>query len=256
MRNNRILLIVEGENDEVAFVRQLLAKCNVDRECEVYPYRCNIHVLAQLLYHEYPSFEEDEIDIQLVLKSVETKKHYREILSQTYQDVFLIYDFDPQDRHPHLDTILRMLKYFDDSSNHGKMFINYPMMQSYKHFASLPDDTFASRLVSIDECRCYKKNVGDMSGYTNIFDYSYVTFVSLIVHHLRKANLLLTGNYSIPSYEDYLKWEGAEIYTRQCCCLSENERFFVLNTSVFLWVDFKPEAFFREISRHKSKFAI
>ena len=111
-------------------------------------------------------------------------------------------------------------------------------MQSYKHVSTLPDDSFASRMVSIDDCNCYKQIVGDTSGYTDINTYTYMTFVSLIVHHLRKANLILTGNYSIPSYEEYLEWEETEIYTLQCKYLEENKCFFVLNTCVFLVVDF------------------
>ena len=256
MRNSRILFIVEGENDEVAFVRQLLGKCYANHEYDIYSYRCNIHVLAQILFDEYPFFEEDEIDIQLVLKSKETRSHFRDLLSQRYQDVFLIFDFEPQDHHPHFDTIIRMLDYFNDSSDHGKLFINYPMMQAYKHFPFLPDDSFATRQVSIEECRYYKQIVGDTSGYTDINDYSYVTFVSLIVHHLRKANLILTGNYSIPSYEDYLTWQGSEIYKLQCSFLEEKHIVFVLNTSVFLGVDFKPKGFFQEISKHESKYDI
>ena len=256
MPNNKILFLVEGENDEVSFLHRLLAKCYVNQEYEIYSYRCNIHVLAQVLFNEYPDFEDDEIDIQLVLKSKETDKHKRDLLSQRYRDVFLVFDFEPHHDHPHFDTVLRMLKYFSDSSNHGKLYINYPMMQSYKHFASLPDDTFAARQVKISDCSQYKRLVGEMSGFTDINSYSYVTFVSLIVHHLRKANLLLSGNYITPSCEEYLTWNGADIYNCQCRFVKNSESIFVLNTSLFLGVDYRPSAFFRIISKRACEFDI
>lgn len=256
MPNNKILFIVEGENDEVSFVRKLLDKCHSSREYDIYSYRCNIHVLAQIINNEYPDFESDEIDIQLVLKSKERDKNKRDILSQIYRDVFLIFDFEPQHNNPHFNIVLRMLLYFSDSSNHGKLYINYPMMQSYKHFAFLPDDSFINRKVTVDECRFYKKIVGDMSGFTDINKYSFITFVSLIVHHLRKANYLITGKYVIPSCEEYLSWDGAKVFDCQYKLLQTYSSIFVLNTSVFLDVDFRPSEFFRMISKRAHEFNI
>ena len=256
MQNSKILFIVEGENDEVAFVKRLLAKCYANHHYEIYSYRCNIHVLAQTLINEYPSFEDDEVDIQLILKSKEIENSKRRILSQKYQDVFLIFDFDPQHVNPHFDTIIRMLDYFSDSADHGKLFINYPMMQSYKHFSILPDDSFIERRVSIDECRIYKRLVGEMSAFTDINKYSYITFVSLIVHHLRKANYILTGNYVIPSYEEYVSWSGSELFMRQWHLLESENYFHVLNTSIFLAIDFRPHDFLKVVSKRTSDFDI
>ena len=82
MPNNKILFIVEGENDEVSFIKKMLSVCSPNTAYEFYSYRCNIHVLAQVLYNEYPDFEDDKIDIQLVLKSKENDKGKRDLLSQ------------------------------------------------------------------------------------------------------------------------------------------------------------------------------
>jgi len=256
MHNSKILFIVEGENDEVAFVRRLLGKCYANHEYELYSYRCNIHVLAQTLFNEYPAFEEDEADIQLVLKSKETDSKKREILSQRYRDVFMIFDFEPQHLYPHFDTVMRMLDYFSDSANHGKLFINYPMMQSYKHFARLPDDSFADRKVTIDDCRSYKYTVGEMSAFTDINEYSYITFVSLIVHHLRKANFILNGVYSLPSSEEYLSWCGSDIFKVQYGLLQHEGWFYVLNTCTFLGIDFRPHEFIQTVLKRASDFDI
>ena len=256
MASNRILFIVEGEGDEVPFIRRLLSKCSSDKEYDFYTYRCNIHVLSQILFDEYPDFEDDEVDIQLILKSKERDRRKKEKLSRKYQDIFLIFDLDPQHDHPHFDTIFRMLKFFNDSSDHGKLFINYPMMQSYKHFSTLPDDSFADRCVTINECQNYKKIVGDMSKYTDINEYSYRVFISLLVHHLKKANYILTGRYILPDYEDYILWEGSKIFEKQYHFLEENESVYVLNTCIFLLVDFKPMFFFRSLKHHLNEFDI
>lgn len=250
MPNNKILFIVEGENDEVSFIRKMLSICSPNTAYDFYSYRCNIHVLAQVLYNEYPDFEDDEIDIQLVLKSKENDKGKRGLLSQRFRDIFLVFDFDPQHDHTHFDTILRMLQYFNDSSNHGKLFINYPMMQSYKHFSALPDDSFETRSVSVTECLRYKKLVGEVSAYTDINAYTYRTFISLLVHHIKKANFILTGQYVLPDYEEYLTWDSARIYEIQDKSIMETERVYVLNTCIFIFSDFQPKTFFRTVSRH------
>lgn len=250
MPNNKILFIVEGENDEVSFIRKMLSICRPSVDYEFYSYKCNIHVLAQVLYNEYPDFDSDEIDIQLVLKSKEDNKGKKDLLSQRFRDIFLVFDFDPQHDHTHFDTILRMLQYFDDSSDHGKLFINYPMMQSYKHFSVLPDDSFETRSVSIADCLRYKQLVGEVSLFTDINAYTYKTFISLLVHHIRKANFILTGQYCLPNYEEYLTWNSAGIYEIQYKSLLEKEIVYVLNTSIFIFADFQPEAFFRTVGRH------
>lgn len=116
----------------------------------------------------------------------------------------MIFDFDPQHDLPHFDTVNRMLKYFNDSTDQGKLFINYPMMQSYKHITHLPDDEFKYRCVDMDQIKKYKELVGRESKYTDLTQYTYETFYSLAVHHLRKANMILTGSYETPLVSQYL----------------------------------------------------
>ena len=256
MANNRVLFIVEGANDEVSFVKRLLEKYGGMQEYEVYPYKCTIHTLAQILYNEYPDFEENEIDIQLVLRSKERDKNQRELLSQKYRDIFLIFDFEPHHNLPHFDTVRRMLLYFNDSSDHGKLFINYPMMQSYKHFPSLPDDSFAQRRVTIQDCLHYKQLVGEYSSYTDINQYNHTTFVSLMVHHIRKANYILTGQYLLPTADEYMKWNFVDIFDIQCSLMNSGDPIFVINTCIMIPVDFAPNRFFELVSHKGSTYEI
>lgn len=256
MPNNKILFIVEGANDEVSFVKRLLEKYGGTQEYEIYPYKCTIHALAQILYDEYPDFDENEIDIQLVLKSKEQDKNQRELLSQKYRDVFLVFDFEPQHDHPHYDTVRRMLLFFNDSSDHGKLYINYPMMQSYKHFSSLPDDSFAERRVTIQDCFHYKQIVGRVSGYTDINQYNHITFVSLMVHHIKKANFILSGQYVLPTPDEYTRWNLTDIYDIQCSLLDSGEPIHVINTCILIPVDFAPKRFFELVSRRETTYEI
>ena len=250
-----ILFIVEGQSDEPRFISKLFDVCFND-EFVTYSYNTNIHVLAKHIEEDYPDFDDGYTDIQGILRSYENDEDKIEILKKSYTDIYLIFDFEPQDRSPRFDTIKRMLAYYDDSSNQGKLFINYPMMQSYKHFAKLPDPGFNELKVSISECKDYKKIVGDISKYADINAYDYRVFVSLAVHHIRKANYILTGVYDCPTTEEYLSWQSIGIFDKQLDLVNRSLFIYVLNTCIFILVDYRPNHFFKDISTRKSDFNI
>lgn len=254
--NSKILFIVEGESDEVAFLDRLYSECFGKRSYDVYTYKTNIHSLAQILYNEYPDFDQGDIDIQLVLKSKEEDEEKRKVLEQRYSDVYLIFDFEPHHDHPHFDTLKRMMVCFDDSTDRGKLFINYPMMQSYKHLKQLPDDSFSDRTVAVEQCRSYKKIVGDESAYTDLSKYDYFVFESIAVHQIRKANRIITGEYVVPSQEEYYNWTGLEIYNKQIEEIEKRGIIYVLNTCIFMLIDYRPRHFFENVCFNRNEFYI
>lgn len=254
--NNKVLFIVEGESDEVGFLNQLYKKCFGNREYDIYSYKTNIHTLAQILFNEYPEFDQDDIDIQLVLKSKEEDEDKRKILAQRYSDVYLIFDFEPQHDHTHFDTLMRMITFFNDSTDHGKLYINYPMMQSYKHINILPDDSFSEKCVTLEQCKEYKKIVGEESAYTDLSKYDYILLESLAVHHVRKANRIINGEYGIPSKEEYVGWHGLDIYSKQMENLEKEGIVYILNTCIFMLIDYRPQHFFEKVCSIHNEFLI
>lgn len=255
MQSRSILFIVEGANDEPKFIRKLFKVCYRDIY-NTYSYKTSIHVLANHIEKYYPDFDDGFTDILGILKECESDPDELQILNNQYTDIFLIFDFDPQDQFANFGMIKRMLKYYTDSTNQGKLFINYPMMQSYKHFQSLPDDDFKNRTVSVDQCQNYKYHIGQISSYTNVEAYNYATFVSLAVHHLRKANYILKGVYEELNQENYLEVDSTLIYDKQFSLLTESNQIFVLNTCIFIMIDFNPKHFFHSISNNRSSFLI
>ena len=84
--------------------------------------------------HDYPDFDSGEVDIQLILKEMESDEETRKMLSSDFSDIILAFDFDPHHDHPRFDTVMKMLEFYVDSTDMGKLYINYPMMQPFKHF--------------------------------------------------------------------------------------------------------------------------
>lgn len=252
----RILLIVEGESDEVKFLKQLFKKCYSSIEYEFVPYRSNIHVLAQELYNNYPDFEEDNIDIKLILQSLIEDEHRKAVLQEKYTDIYMIFDFEPQHDTPHFDTLRRMLEYFNDSTYQGKLYINYPMMQSYKHFAELPDKHFYDKIVNFEDVSGYKKLVGEESNFTDITKYNYNIFFSLTVHHIKKVFYILTNMYELPTEEQYISMDLVSLFDKQLELLKTSNKIWVVNTCIFAISDFAPKKFFYFVVKHSDELLI
>lgn len=252
----KILLIVDGDSDEVKFLKGLFKKCNQKTEYKFYSYRTNIHVLAQELFNNYNDFDEGDIDIKLILASLENDKNRKQLLYDNYSDIYMIFDFDPQHNHPHFDTIKRMVSYFNDSTLQGKLFLNYPMMQSYKHFDKLPCSSFENLEVALDEIKKYKEIVGKISGFTDLTKYNYITYYSIAVHHVKKANKLLNGVYEIPNIDDYWKFDYCKIYNLELALFTGRNIISVLNTCVFSLIDFAPNKFFAFVKQHNDDLLI
>ena len=256
MTERKILFIVEGEQDELKFLKQMIRTCYPGIKHEFYSYKTTLHTLAQVLDKEYPDFEKDDIDIKLVLKSMENDADKRAVLSQKYNDIYLVFDFEPQHDNPHFDTIRRMLGYFQSSSDTGRLYLNYPMIQSYKHITVLPDPIFSFRKIALKDVYRYKEIVGRESIITDLNFYTYSTFVSLGVHHIKKANYLVTGRNELPTVSEYLTLNHLDIFDVEYTQLTNEKVVSILNTSLFLFVDFKPEAFFREVTTNTQRFDI
>ena len=88
------------------------------------------------------------------------------------------------------------------------------------------------------------------------FYFAYETFYSLAVHHLRKANMILTGSYETPLVSQYLAFDMVDVYENQLIQLQQEGKIHVLNTCIFALVDFAPGRFFRFVSHHSDQLYI
>ena len=254
--DKNVLLIVEGDADEVKFYNRLFSKFMKKVTYKFYSYRTNIHILAQELYNKYNDFDKGNIDIKLILASLETDKKKIKLLREKYSDVFLVFDFESQHDTTHFDTVKRMMTYFNDSTNQGKLFINYPMMQSYKNFSQLPCENFDSLKIVFEQVKEYKSIVGAVSTYTDLDKYDYILFYSIAVHHLKKANKIINGRYELPSVCTYLQYDYRTILGYQLNLLKNERLVSILNTCIFTLIDFAPTKFLNFVKNHKNDLLI
>lgn len=89
-----------------------------------------------------------------------------------FSDVFLFFDLDIHNQNQGIEEsrqqLRDMLDFFDNETENGKLYVNYPMIESIYHTDRLPDKDFVNYTVSISDCGDYKKMARDFGPYSNL----------------------------------------------------------------------------------------
>ena len=163
MPKRKVLLVVEGIKQEVQLFKALFRCFELDLEYEIYSYNTNIYDLYERMF-----LDGDEEDLSLLGVLKERANETDKVLfDQDYSDVLLVFDYDPQDNRFSHARLEEMQAYFNESTDNGKLYINYPMVEACKHFKKLPDEEFFNRSVAIGDIPDYKQIASRESKYQN-----------------------------------------------------------------------------------------
>lgn len=160
---DKILFICEGAKTEKKFCNLIIDKYFIQRQKtkEFVAFGTNIYGL----YDEMS--KDDGLDIvELIKERAKSKKdmyNYNKLKSGGFSEVYLIFDFDFHAPQYDDKKILKMARFFNNETEHGKLYINYPMIESLKHFTALPDKNYNQYKVGKEECLSYKEFIGSIS---------------------------------------------------------------------------------------------
>lgn len=251
---SNILFITEGPVDEKEFLEKMFNVCYSDKKYTIYSYNTTIHTLIFKLF-ENGHIDED-LDIKLALRENEKDEEKRKILSQKYTETFLIFDFEPQHNNLKFNEIRKLLEVFNDSTDKGKLYINYPMMQSYKHISKMPDKKFKEKKVTLEEVHNYKDVVAKQTAYHDIKKYNYPILISMMLHHLMKINYILNGKYEVPDRNTFYNLDFLKLYNIQLKLLKNEKMVYVVNTCILNIIEYNPTRILMQINNQKEKFYI
>lgn len=130
-------------------------------------------------------------------------------------EVYLFFDYDFQQTQHSLnknnEQVRKMLEYFDDETENGKLYIHYPMLESIRYTKVLPDEDYCRYSVERDVCNSFKDLVQRFSAYPSL---KYLTLTKkdsqqrqeevernwehLLRMNVGKAHFLCQGNEEIP----------------------------------------------------------
>lgn len=219
-----ILFVFEGEKREPELFRAIESLFFKDKQTIVCSFGNNIYEL----YSELKSLD-DAGDIVSVMRERYKGKQdspFAEIESSSaFSEIYLIFDYDFQNKNITLfemnRQILEMLELFDDETESGKLFINYPMVEAIRYTKKLPDSKYRDYVVSREQCQnlSFKGLADEFSNYKSL---DFLTFDTrrpasekeiksrkqnwkmVNIQNVSKANLICNDFYSIPENKDVI----------------------------------------------------
>lgn len=171
------------------------------------------------LYNELQEYDGDGDIVSLMRERLADRGDFtlNGIRSSDISEIFLFFDYDFQHSQLSLDEInsrvKEMLTLFDDETDNGKLYINYPMIESIRYTKELPDETYADYVVEREACKDFKRLAREFSAYASLDHLLFKdgetptkdkylkvkdNWQYLKQMNVCKANLITTGQHTIP----------------------------------------------------------
>lgn len=199
-RRGRNLLIVEGSHekeDVFGLISRCFPEMNIHMD-NVWIYGTNIYMLYGDIKAEYGdrwAESEEDVDLPFVISK---KKHPDDLrYKHDFVNIIMIFDYERHDPNFSEEKILKMQRYFSDAADMGKLYINYPMLESYLYLQSLPDISYTEKkiLVSLQPGDKYKALVRAETAIAGLVEFPH------------RIDDLLRGRFKISD----------EMKRKQCC---------------------------------------
>lgn len=244
----KILFIVEGEKGEPQLykaIQNIFLKLDINK-FEYISYNTNI-------YHLYEEIKNDgDLDMLELVKEKAKRDNievYNKLKNETFTEIFLIFDLEPHDPNFSFVKIEEMVELFHDETEMGKLYINYPMFESIKHFFKLPDENYNTYTFLKKDLHNngYKKYIDKISKI-DLTKLNYEKLRIIINQTLEKYEYV-TGKNITKSKEEYNKnFSQKELLKIQKSMLEE-DALLVINTFCLWPIEYFNEKVFRKIVR-------
>lgn len=249
MSRKRALLIVEGKRLEPGFFEQMADCFNLD--FTFYSLKTNIYILYQKL---------EELEFQCDIKDVLIEMHpdQKEILQGKFAYTYLIFDSElhhtgivprgelkktPEEiAKENIEKLEKMILHFTDETDPsiGKLYINYPMMESFKDCNDFFDENYRNAYIDIEDIKTYKTIVGlkRLANY-RVDKYTSKEFCLLAKMNIFKANWMLNRKWEELDYETFRShMDNDDVFRCEEKLVLDEKRIAVLNTALFLIIDY------------------
>lgn len=253
MKERNILFIVEGKDAEPNLIKQYFHAYYGITKNEIY----EIHSVKTNIYSLYNELKSEDffLNIREVLLQKSKTNEETEILQKKYLYTYLIFDCDAHNvgknntltieeivRH-NFSILKEMSEYFNDESDptKGKLYINYPMLESYRDCNDFFDENYKFNTVKINDLLKYKSIVGKkkLCNQKNLSKYNFKDFNLLTKMNLYKLNFLFNNNWDSFNYEEYLNISNCfDIVNKEKDYVSSTNSLMVLNTFLFWLIDY------------------
>lgn len=199
--SNNILFVFEGEKTEV-HLHESFNKYFVNESTVITCAYCNN------IYELYDEIEADQdLDTFELLKGIPVNFGTLNAFHSTdFAEIYLFFDYDCHANKGNDDSLEKVLSFFSEETDKGKMYISYPMVESIRHYPI--DVDFKELTVAIMDISDYKKIVHDttQNKYQDFTNYTRDIWIQLLLDHILKMNFIVNRNSDFP--EDLISQEN------------------------------------------------
>ena len=253
---------------------------------KVYGLHCDISSVSTNIYNLYRQLKKDDgySDVTEVLKDsfrsqldsleglgfnkerqieINRIKEELSLLDRPFASIYLVFDSDLQHRsddttdkmtivNNNIAELNDMLEFFSNETEQGKLYVNYPMMESYRDCEDYFDKNYRDRLVSLDvlfgetQAKGYKATVESTKlARVHIRKITEEQFNRLTCMNVFKLNWMTNHVWEKPSYDDFLVQSQQDaILALEAQSCRNLQVVSVLNTLLFFIVDYKGRDFY------------
>lgn len=170
-----ILFVFEGANREPEIFESIEAtyfSTPRDGNRVVFTYNTNIYSLYSHMSRLGPGA--DIVDC-IKSRAADPNAEIMKYRSDDFAEIYLFFDYDFH-HHPsgqslnidvNINKVLSMATYFNDETGSGKLYVNYPMIESLNYTKALPDTRYFRYTATVEESKQFKKLTNDYSVYGN-----------------------------------------------------------------------------------------
>ncbi|MEA3315056.1 MAG: hypothetical protein U9Q30_04300 [Campylobacterota bacterium] len=193
-----ILFIFEGKNTEPRIFENMKKYFLHKKEKNIS--QDIIFCYGTVIYKLYKEFFTDatldkDLDLVTILKPKD--KDNKIIKFGQVSEIYLFFDYDSHASNASDSKLKSMLELFnDETSDYGKLFISYPMLESLQH---IKKDVDFSKTVEISQ-NGYKKTAraNCEKRFLHFNDYTEIIWEYLINQHSKKANFIVNDTFEYP----------------------------------------------------------
>ena len=251
--------IVEGMDRDYRFINAMIAtffKGKYDAVTICLPADQNIYMLYKKLQED--DFETDLIELLREINEI-AKEKLDGIERQSIDEIYLFFDYDIHqdnlsDGQNPIDVLEQMLEFYDNETEHGKLYISYPMVEAlydYRDGYCEPATICHFPLGIIDR---YKSLTGTKNGHTSRHMLRYQDWrMVLSVFGLRIQCLFNRDRLDYSFYKEQVTTKAIFDCQRQIY-EQENTTFVLSAFPEFLLDYFKASFWATHANRHKLKY--
>jgi hypothetical protein len=203
--SDTMLLVFEGAKTELSIfnnIKEVFFRNNGSKRIVYAIFGANILSLWKELNKD-PDFE----TVEMLRDVARNKDDLKNLTRNNVSEIHLFFDFEghlpEQPLGAHCAIIREMLAFFDEETDHGKLWISYPMVEALKHTYKDPTKCFAC-IQDVNDNTRYKEKVGKINDFQDTRYYTFPDWSYIIAINMRKAICLVNCSYPIPACIDVL----------------------------------------------------